>query len=146
MVPRRALEVRDADPLAIPAHGKRDLTCDYTIPASVPEIHVFAALPHMHQIGTSIQTTLLSTPPVDLGTRDPWDFKDQIYVPVNATLRPGDVVRTRCVWSNPTDANVAFGPYTSDEMCYSYSLYYPRIPDPAWHWDAPIGHATCTSN
>ena len=128
------------DKFTIPARGALERNCDYTVADGLPDLHVFAALPHMHQIGAAISSNVGG---VDLGTRDPWDFNNQIYVPVNATLHPGDVVHTRCAWKNPNDTPVTFGPYTTDEMCYSYTLYWPRIEASGWTWDSPVSHATC---
>lgn len=131
----------------IPAHGKLDLTCSFRLPAQTPPIHVFSAFPHMHQLGTTISTVQLpggSGAPVDLGAKSHWDFQDQTYVPVAADLKGGDVVNTRCAWDNPTDKSVSFGPYTEDEMCFSFTMYYPRINASGWSWMLPAEAAQCS--
>jgi hypothetical protein len=150
------LRTYDADALVfgdenftIPPHGTLTRQCDTTWPASAGAVHVFAAMPHMHQIGTWIKTVLLAPTeagaPVDLGTRNPWDFGNQIYVPLTASLAPGQVVRTTCKWTNPQNTAVSFGPFTTDEMCNSYTLYYPRITAPTWTWNQPVDKGTCTT-
>ncbi|MBN9163051.1 MAG: hypothetical protein J0I07_18950, partial [Myxococcales bacterium] len=58
-----------------------------------------------------------------------------------------DVIRTKCSWTNNTGEPVRFGEKTADEMCYSFTMYYPRIKSSIWSWAAPasgppIG-ATC---
>jgi hypothetical protein len=58
-------------------------------------------------------------------------------------LVPGDRVETRCRWKNSLSHAVGFGPSTEDEMCYSFTMYYPRIEDPNWHWALPALYAKC---
>ena len=58
-------------------------------------------------------------------------------------FRAGDTIRTRCVWKNPTDAPISFGQETSDEMCYSFTVYYPRITVPVWSWAVPAALSSC---
>ena len=70
----------------------------------------------------------------DLGGRPTWDFQSQFYQPVSADLAPGDVVRTRCVWNNDGDTMVHFGETTEDEMCFSFTMYWPRVTAPQWTW------------
>jgi hypothetical protein len=132
----------------VPARGALDETCNVTIPKGTPPVHAFAAFPHMHQIGTSIATTLSpggTGAPVDLGAKPHWDFQAQTYVPIDATLSGGDVVSTRCVWNNPTDKAISFGPYTEDEMCFSFTMFYPRVQSSA-SWMAPAEQSRCTKN
>lgn len=147
------LRANDADAMVFGAqnfiiapNSKLDLTCSYVMPPTTPELHVFAALPHMHQIGLSIGTTDMGhdgASPVDLGSRTTWDFNNQIYVDVKATVSAGDVINTRCVWGNTSSTPVVFGPYTENEMCFSYTMYYPRILDPNWSFEQPAIGATC---
>jgi hypothetical protein len=132
------LRPNDADIVAfgserfsIPPHGTLDTTCSYTLAAQVPELTIFAAMPHMHKLGTVIATTTAAG--VDLGQKNPFSFQSQGFVPVTATIKGGDVIKTRCAWNNTTDATVTFGEKTSDEMCYSFTMYYPRLPNlPSW--------------
>jgi hypothetical protein len=149
------LRPNDADALVfgtididIPAHGSLDLTCDYRVGPQLANAHVFASMPHMHQIGSSIATSLhpsssAGAAPIDLGTRSAWNFENQPYERVDATLRSGDVVRTRCAWKNPSGQNVEFGPNTDDEMCFSFMMYYPKITSQSWSWMLPAVQSTC---
>ena len=100
----------------------------------------------MHQLGTSIATTATSPTfaTADLGEQKNWDFGNQSWLPVDYVLRPGDTVTTRCAWSNTTDSYVTFGEKTTDEMCYSFVMYYPRIEHPSWHWSSPAVSSVCT--
>jgi hypothetical protein len=91
----------------------------------------------MHQLGTSISTKKLGVngaPDVDMGTRSSWDFQNQYYLPIDGTLGPNDTVRTRCVWNNPSDTTVSYGSRTEDEMCFSFTMYWPKITNPLWSW------------
>jgi len=149
------LRPNDADIMAfgtykldIPAQGTADITCDLTLPALTPTLHGISAMPHMHKLGTAIQTTLLpkgGAEPVDLGTADPWSFESQVWTQLgeSATLNGGDVVRTRCAWKNPGNQDVHFGEQTSDEMCFGFLMYYPRIETAGWQWGAPAFASTC---
>jgi hypothetical protein len=135
-----------AEKFTIQPRSTLDLTCTYTMPATTPTLHVFAALPHMHQIGESIATTDTGGDggaSVDLGTRPQWDFGNQYYVDLDATISAGDTIRTRCVWTNGTTAPVTYGPYTEDEMCFSYTMYYPRVVDPTWTFLEPADNSQC---
>ncbi len=149
------LRANDADALTfgtetftIPPKSTTDVTCDYTWPATAPSVHVFSALPHMHQLGDMIGTTQFpsgaASKPVDLGGQASWDFNNQILVPVTATLNPGDRIQTRCRWRNPTDATVSFGPTTEDEMCFSYTMYYPRFAFDGWTYRTPATESKCS--
>jgi hypothetical protein len=64
-------------------------------------------------------------------------------VPVTATLHAGDTVRTRCAWKNPGDVPVTFGERTEDEMCFSFTMYWPRWDSPDWGWATPAASSRC---
>lgn len=140
----------DADMIAfgtmqfkLPPHTVTSKTCSYTWPSSADEVHAVAAFPHMHQLGTAISTVLNpSTDAVDLGKHDTWDFDNQPFMPINATIKPGDQIQTTCTWNNTTNSTVRFGEYTDDEMCYSFTMYYPRAPSFA-SWANPAFSADC---
>ncbi len=149
------LRPNDADILAfgtwqltVPANGSADITCDLDLPAATPTLHAIAGMPHMHKLGTLISTVnqpASGGDPVDLGTRDPWDFQNQAWTILDksVTLKPGDKVSTRCAWDNPTNKDVHFGETTSDEMCFGFLMYYPRIKVQGWQWGAPAAASTC---
>jgi len=147
------LRANDADILAfgtlninIPAHGSSDRTCDLIIPPELPKINVFAAGPHMHTYGKFISGEVLhsSGDPYTLATRNPWSFDSQYWDAVSTTVSPGDTVRVRCAWNNPTATPVLFGEKTTDEMCYVFAAYWPRITLPQWNWQATAVFANCT--
>jgi hypothetical protein len=131
--------------ISIPAHGELDQTCSITVPSLFAGVHPFAAFPHMHTLGTAIQTeqSMSGGGIVEMGENVPWNFNTQLMFPVETTLHQGDVVSTRCAWTNPTDQAVGYGYYTEDEMCYSFTSYYPKVTTALWSWDLPALESTC---
>jgi len=129
----------------IPAHTELDLTCDLTVPSAIPQLKVFYAMPHLHLLGKIISGEVQHAGGgiVKLSQRNPWTFDDQYWDAVDTTIGPGDLVRTRCMWQNSTPQNVGFGEQTSDEMCFVFVAYYPRIVLPAWNWAAPAASSQC---
>ena len=145
----------DADVMAfgttsiqVPPHSTLDQTCEYTVPSGLNGIRAIASLPHMHKTGTAISTTQITSDgtKTDLGTSAAWSFDSQFWYPLNATLREGDKIQTRCAWQNTTDTKIKFGERTSDEMCYSFTMYYPRVESPFWTWGMPASEVKCTKN
>jgi hypothetical protein len=150
-----SLRPNDADILAfgtenftIPAHGTLDLTCNFTLPSYAPDFTLVADMPHMHKLGTIIGTTnqpAAGGPPVDLGTRNPWNFNTQYWTDLNQTqIGAGDTVSTRCAWFNPGANAVSFGENTENEMCFSFVVYYPKITVSQWNWSIPASLSTCS--
>ncbi len=138
-----------SESFTIPAHGSLDITCDLPLPTKQP-MNVISAFPHMHLLGTAIETT--ATPAgvdagdggsdLQLGGVAEWDFNSEIWFPLSVTVDPGATIHTRCAWDNTTAAPVSFGQDTSDEMCYSFTMYYPA--DTAIKsWTLPALASTC---
>ncbi|APR85313.1 Hypothetical protein A7982_10662 [Minicystis rosea] len=147
------LRPNDADVLAfgtasfdVPAQGSLDVTCDFELPAGSGSYHVIGAMPHMHKHGTIIETKNHpggTGAPVDLGSRNPWNFDTQYWTPLDEVVSAGDKVSTRCAWQNPGNTVVHFGENTEDEMCFTFELYYPKITIPSWTWGAPAYLSKC---
>ena len=138
----------------IPAGAVYDRTCSVTIPQQLAGIHLIASMPHMHKIGTDMSTQLFAGGPsgaaTDLGTITGWNFNNQAWVDIKgdgtgggAVTKAGDVITTRCAWKNTTGAEVKYGEKTADEMCYSFTTYYPRIASAIWSWALPAATSTC---
>jgi len=147
------LRPNDADVMAfgseqfiIPPRASYDLTCRVALSSAWPELNLFAVLPHMHGFGRSMTHTLhpRNGTPIELAKETAWDPNNQSWYPIDATLKPGDRVSTRCGWVNTTDDPVYFGDASLDEMCYAFTMYYPRIVDPQWNWSLPAQQAACT--
>jgi hypothetical protein len=147
------LRPNDADVMAfgtteitVPARGSRAVDCSIPVPADGAITHLFAAFPHMHKLGKSIVTTVRpggTGAPVDIGSVPNWDYANQTWLPVDYTLRPGDVVQSKCSWNNPSDHGVGYGPTSDDEMCFSYVMYFPKIEASTWNWSLPALYSTC---
>ncbi|MFN3200750.1 MAG: hypothetical protein ACE366_20295 [Bradymonadia bacterium] len=91
------------------------------------ETHVLATMPHMHEIGYALESTIIRADGTeeDLITLTGWDFDSQLFYAAGMTLNAGDHVTTRCVFENDRDEMVTFGPWTEDEMCYNFLYVYP---------------------
>lgn len=148
------LRPNDADVMAfgttkftIPAHATEQYDCSVSVPSDFDGLRLIYAFPHMHRLGKQIETKLVSGSggaPVDLGGAPAWDFNNQAWQSIDATLHGGDEVRTSCTWTNDTPADVSFGENTGDEMCYSFTMYYPRITATQWSWIVPAATSSCT--
>ncbi|HEU4411410.1 MAG TPA: hypothetical protein VFS43_39530 [Polyangiaceae bacterium] len=114
--------------------GKR-VRVDCQAPASLLNapgpVKVFRAWPHMHKLGESFlgQAIRAGGATSSLGAVLNYDFEHQLSYAVDATLAPGDVVKSSCTWDNTLGTgNVGFGEATSSEMCFNFLSYYPRAP------------------
>lgn len=107
---------------------------DCDVPTGIDDITVVGAAPHMHQIGQRIDTTIFRggamDRPDDLITVDPWDFNTQGFLSFDepVVIRGGDLLRTTCVYDNPSDSEVRSGERTEDEMCFNFLYAYPAPP------------------
>jgi hypothetical protein len=130
--------------ISIPPLGSATSTTCFTVPAGLDGRTFFGAFPHMHKLGTTISTSLRADAgTTDMGTIANWSFSNQPWLTIAATAHAGDVVRASCSWNNPGPTAVSFGEYTSDEMCFSFTAYYPKA-DASFGWAAPaIGSVPC---
>ncbi|HSO31186.1 MAG TPA: peptidylglycine alpha-amidating monooxygenase [Labilithrix sp.] len=128
--------------------------CSITVPQQLAGIHLFAVMPHMHKLGTSMKTELLAGGPAgassDLGTVSAFSFDTQAWQAIQGApgetgvvTKTNDVIKTRCSWKNTTGDRVKFGENTADEMCYSFTVYYPKIVAPIWSWATPSITSQC---
>lgn len=144
----------------IPIGATKTLDCTVPVKAKIGGInvdftglHLIASMPHMHKLGTEMTTQLLRVgggAAEDLGTIKGWSFDTQAWLAikgdgtgVGSVTKEGDVIKTSCTWKNTTGKTVKFGENTEDEMCYSFTTYYPRIPSQYWTWAAPALASTC---
>ena len=129
---------------SIPPRATRDLACDWSVPAYLGNLHVFAMSPHMHKLGKAMSSTIVrggtQTPLVDVKA---FDFSSQSSYPTNLDIKAGDTIRTHCVWNNTTDQVVSFGENTGNEMCFDFAFYYPKVTTPLWSWTTPSLTAVC---
>ncbi|MBX3232134.1 MAG: peptidylglycine alpha-amidating monooxygenase [Labilithrix sp.] len=146
------LRANDADVMAfgsehftVPPRSNYALTCNSDSPSATGDIHIFGMMPHLHDYGTSMTTTLAraSGEVEPLAETTHWDINNQPWFAVDATVKPGDKVRTRCTWQNDTDRPISFGDSALEEMCYAFTMYYPRVTAPGWKWSTPAETAAC---
>ena len=113
--------------ISVPPRASSTSTSCYSIPSALDGTTFFAAFPHMHKLGTSITTTMTSDGgTIDMGRIASWNFSNQPWLSIAGEAHLGDVVRASCTWNNPGDTTVSFGQSTTDEMCFSFSAYYPK--------------------
>jgi hypothetical protein len=93
-------------------------------------VFIIGTTPHMHQVGSSFRTEHVRggvnlADIVNLGPNG-WRFEGQEnYSLPRVEVKPNDVLRTTCFYTNPSTRMVKFGTKTTDEMCYNFVLVYP---------------------
>ncbi len=137
----------------IPPRATHNIRCDYELDNRFKNVKLFNASPHMHTRGQSMSTERLpggnGTPEMIFDQKE-FSFEAQANFPISKSVNPGDVMRTRCGWKNPSDSQIGFGEGTMDEMCFNFLGYYPNIPDrtilglPVFTWITPSQSAKCT--
>jgi hypothetical protein len=90
------------------------------------DVTIFAVGPHMHQTGVHMRATATSgSKTFELHDGD-YDFTHQLVYPIEEVeLKQGDVVSIECTYENGTDAPIAWGDSTLDEMCFIGLSLYP---------------------
>ena len=140
------LRANDADILAtgtfdisIPAHATTETTCELAFPKAYGTINVVSSWAHMHRLGRAEyakrvrngqETMLLDAPTYDFSVGAGANA-------VSVDVGGGDTIRTMCRWQNAGDTTVKFGEATSDEMCFAFLTYYPKITVPKFTWQVP---------
>ena len=93
-------------------------------PKNTEPIHIIGLQPHMHLKGTHMTAEITRADGSKEMLHDkPFDFQRQRSYPVRTTLMPGESIQTTCKYSEPA----VFGEGTDDEMCYAFTLYYPKL-------------------
>ncbi|MDQ3037453.1 MAG: hypothetical protein M3Y87_33975, partial [Myxococcota bacterium] len=98
-------------------------------------LHVLANGPHMHRRGRRFVVEILRggwTAETVLDV-DPFRFDDQraYWHDPPYEIRPGDAVRTRCIYDNEDSSWAYYGERTEDEMCFDFAIVYPIDAIPA---------------
>ena len=147
------LRPNDADVMAsgstnftIPPRGTLSQTCAFTFTGITTPLNIFSATPHMHLLGKSLSTAILpggSGAPVPVVDLPNWDFQTQVAYPASNVINPGDAVQTTCAWNNTGDTAVSFGEDTTNEMCFSFLAYYPKITSGLFTWVVPSALSSC---
>lgn len=90
------------------------------------DITVLGWTPHMHETGLRMTAVINRAGAAPEPMHDaPFDFYYQIAYEPDAPviIKPGDTITTTCTYGAPA----TFGEGTGDEMCYFFTLYYPRL-------------------
>jgi hypothetical protein len=96
-------------------------------PNNMP-ITIYSFLPHMHKLGKNMESYITRAN----GTKEPvfnkpFQFDNQISYDLDPylVLNRGDTITSTCTFFNNTNASVAFGPSSDQEMCYQFAFSYP---------------------
>lgn len=93
-------------------------------PNSKEPITIIGGTPHMHLKGRHMKVVINRADGTkDTLTDQPFDFEYQISYNFKKLLNPGDTITTTCTYSEPS----SYGRGTNDEMCYLFTLYYPKL-------------------
>lgn len=95
------------------------------------DINVVGTWLHAHEIGSRLWTEVYRDGNMvgELGREDPFFFDYQTFKPQSAVIKPGDELRTHCVYdASGRDFPTSGGEGTDDEMCINFLLYYPHDP------------------
>ena len=95
-------------------------TCN---PISSEPIHIIGVSPHMHLKGTHMKGIINRKD----GTKETlhdgaFDFNNQTWYSADFTLNDGDTITTTCTYNG----FATFGKATSEEMCYLFTVAYPK--------------------
>lgn len=86
-------------------------------------INILAVSPHMHIAGTHMKGIINRKDGSKETLHDgPFDFDNQTWYPRRAVLQPGDTITTTCTYNKFS----TFGTATSAEMCYLFTVAYPK--------------------
>jgi Copper type II ascorbate-dependent monooxygenase, C-terminal domain len=92
-------------------------------PLSLEPIHLISFMPHMHYQGLHMTGTInRSGGSREVVHDDNFDFNYQKSYPVNHVMNPGDSLTVDCRYAIPS----VFGQPTNLEMCYLFTLAYPK--------------------
>jgi hypothetical protein len=92
-------------------------------PGDAGPIHIIGVSPHMHLKGKHMKGILNRADGRSEVIHDaPFSFSDQGWYPKDFVLMPGDTITTTCTW----DGFVSFGKDTTEEMCYLFTVAYPK--------------------
>ncbi|MET0282860.1 MAG: hypothetical protein ABW352_00250, partial [Polyangiales bacterium] len=92
-------------------------------PTTDKDIHIVALIPHMHQQGVHMKGTITRKDgKKEILHDEPFDFDYQKLYTKDVTLHPGESIFTECTFAQP----MTFGESTQAEMCYLFTMAYPK--------------------
>ncbi|MEY4576926.1 MAG: hypothetical protein RL701_1629 [Pseudomonadota bacterium] len=120
--------------ISIPAHGTKDVSSTCVPKITAGPVHVMGISPHMHQTGVHAKVMLNHADGTSQSLIDaPFAFADQkvIKMPQDGSaddilINAGDSIATTCTYDNQTNSTITFGENTGNEMCFFFTLAWPR--------------------
>lgn len=92
-------------------------------PTSNEPIHILSVWPHMHLEGRHMKGTIQRAGgKTEVLHDETFDFNYQRLYKKSVTLMPGESIVTDCTYAKP----MSFGEATTDEMCYLFTMAYPK--------------------
>jgi mono/diheme cytochrome c family protein len=118
----------NAFPLALPPQRSQASGECRVITTTEEDIHVLALLPHMHKLGTHMSVSVLHDGVETVLHDAPFNFTEQrLHPQKDVIIHNGDVVRTRCTYTNDTNKLVFSWESSDQEMCVSFALHWPML-------------------
>lgn len=96
------------------------------------EVKMFAIWQHAHLIGRAIKTRHMrgdvELKPIAIDNHYDFDYQETRLLKGEVPLRQGDSIRVECTYNSQLRPNITYGGFsTSNEMCFSFIYYYPRL-------------------
>jgi hypothetical protein len=92
-------------------------------------ITIWGFTPHMHKLGRHMNTVVMrkASGMMEQVFDKDFDFNSQVTYILDAPiiLQAGDSIISTCTFNNDTNAAVPFGPSTTQEMCYNFTMSFP---------------------
>jgi hypothetical protein len=115
-------------PIGMPAKTMSSFSGTCPNDSNAP-ITIFGFTPHMHKLGRHMNTVVkrAATGNTETVFDKAFDFNSQITYILDTpiVLQPNDTITSTCTFDNETNAAVPFGPSTTQEMCYNFTMSYP---------------------
>ena len=117
----------------LPAHQRTDVSSVCRPRMQQGDIHLMALTPHMHLSGThsklilnraSGEAVTLFDEPYDFAEQRTFDLPRDGSAP-DVVMKPGDTLTSVCTFENESDAPIAAGIRTEDEMCQPMVVAWP---------------------
>merc|ERR1711963_235564 len=121
-------------PALTPAFTARGYCSEFCLKEALgdQEIHVFANTLHSHLAGRKLRTRIVrkghELPPLAQDNNYDFNYQEARSLHNETTIRAGDAFIVECEYENPHTTNIYGGLKTTDEMCLSFAMYYPRQP------------------
>merc|ERR1711963_635306 len=96
------------------------------------EIYIFSNMLHSHLAGRKLRTRMIRNgqelPPIAQDNNYDFNYQEMRNLYNETVVRKGDSFIVECEYENKENRNLYGGLSTSEEMCLSFAMYYPRQP------------------